>query len=400
MMACFPAFIQPFVFAQEVSPVVDDRVDFSVDSAVVAEPLVPQVDDDAERTAGWEIGALISAAYDSNIFLSATDPASDAVYRLGPVIAYKRGQAVEGRGGFMKAGYQPTAVIYAKNDSASRIDHVAAIQAGWRGKATLVTYTGGFRNLGDATADTGRATDRREVENELRVGWNPREKVTLEAAAGNNRTDYEDAAFFDSNQTYGEIAVRYAYSPKTELGFAYQTGRFKVDGASAQTTRQVTANLNWQPRAKVRIDLNAGAEHRDTDNGSQVNPVLDGRIDWTPREGTALYFTAYQREEASAFFSGQNYSVKGVTAGVSQRLGGNWTARLEGGRESSSYSRVSGSGSSGRNDRIWFVRPALEYRISENSNLALYYRVSEDRSNNASFGYDQHVAGVELNYQF
>jgi hypothetical protein len=395
MMACFPALIHSSVFARDVSPVADDRVDFSVDSAVV-----PQVENSSDKTAGWDIGALISAAYDSNIFLSASDPASDTVYRLGPVIGYKRGDAVEGRGGCMKAVYQPTAVVYAKNESESRIDHVAAIRAGWRGQAALVTYTGGLRKLGDATADTGQATDRIEMENELRVGWIPREKVTLEAAVGNNRTAYEDDAFFDSSKTYGEVAVRYAYSPKTGLGLAYQAGRFEVDGASAQTTQQVTANLSWQPRAKIRIDLNAGAGHRDTDNGPQVNPVLDGRIDLIPREGTGFYLTVYQREEASAFFSGQNYSVKGVTAGVSQCLGGNLTARLEGGRESTSYSRVSGSGSSGRDDRIGFVRPALEYRISDDLDLALYYRASENRSNNASFGCDRHVAGMELNYQF
>jgi hypothetical protein len=173
-----------------------------------------------------------------------------------------------------------------------------------------------------------------------------------------------------------------------------------VDGASAQTTHQLSAGIDWQPREKIRIKLEAGAEHRSTDNGSKVRPVLEGRIDWTPQEGTNLYLTAYQREEASAFFLGQNYRVKGATAGISQRLGAKWTGRLDAGFESNSYSQVSGTGSGGRNDDIWFVRPALEYRISERSNIALFYRASDNRSNNPSFGYEQWTSGIELNYQF
>ncbi len=388
------------VVASEISPVVDDRVESPVDFALDTAPLAPLVDEGAQKRRGWELGVVISAAYDSNIFLNSTRPTGDSIYRLGPRIAYSQGDDLEGEGGFIKTAYQPTAVFYAKSDSENRVDHDAVILAGWRGKATVLTFKGGIRVLGDATADTGSQTDRIEFENEIRMAWLPRGKVTLEAAVGNRQANYDDSALFDSNKTYGEVAALYAYSPKTRVGLAYQVGRFEVDGASAQTTQQLTAGIDWQPREKIRITLEAGAEHRKTDNGSKVRPVLEGRIDWTPSEGTNLYLTAYQREEASAFFVGQNYRVKGATAGISQRLGKNWTGRLDGGYETNDYSQVSGSGGGGREDRIWFVRPALEYRISDKSNIALFYRTSDNRSNNPSFGYEQWSSGIELNYQF
>ena len=162
----------------------------------------------------------------------------------------------------------------------------------------------------------------------------------------------------------------------------------------------MTGSIDWQPREKIHATLEAGMERRTTVNGSRVNPVVAGRIDWTPRQGTSLYLTAYQREEASAFYAGQNYNVKGVTAGVAQRLGPDWTARLEAGRESATYRQVSGSGSGGRKDKTWFVRPALEYRFTDACNISLFYRISENTSSAADFGYNERIAGIELNYKF
>ena len=272
--------------------------------------------------------------------------------------------------------------------------------AGWRGKVTRITYAGLLQKLGDATSETGRPTDRLEFENEIRVAWIPREKITWELAAGNSVSQYKDPAYYDSAKAYGEVALRYTYSPKTELGVIYQIGRFKVDGTGAQHSQSLAGSIAWQPREKIALKLVAGAEHRKTDNGNTVNPVLEGRFDWAPRQDTRIFVTAYMREEASAFYAGQNYSVKGVTAGISQRLGGEWTMELEGGYESNAYEVVSGNGTGGRDDSIWFVRPALVRRLGEESDLSFFYRISDNDSNDPSFGYEQQMLGIELNHKF
>jgi hypothetical protein len=393
MTNCLLAGTVSSSIAQEYSPVVDNRVELGTEQP-------PLVETDAERRGGWDLGAVISAAYDNNIFLSSQNPESDMVFRAAPIVAYTKGDAKGGEGGFVRAGYRPTAVVYAGNGADNRIDHEALATAGWRGKVTRLTYAGVIRKLGDATAETGRPTDRVEFGNEIRVAWIPREKVTLEVAAVNNQSNYSDAALYDSNQNYAEVAARYTYSPKTELGLIYQIGRFKVDGAGPQDTQQVRGAIVWQPREKIRVDLQAGAEHRRSDNGSSVNPVLEGRIDWMPRKETGIYLTAYMREEASAFYAGQNYGVKGAVLGISQRLRGKWSAKLEGGFEKNSYEVVSGTGTGGREDRIWFVRPALTCDLGEESDLSFFYRVSDNSSTDSVFGYEQQIVGVELNHKF
>lgn len=393
LTCCMFAGLAASIYGQEYSPVIEDRVESS-------EVYPPVVDDTVEKRGGWELGAVISAAYDDNIFLSSDAPEADMVYRLAPSVAYTKGDAKNGEGFFIKGGYRPTLVLYSSNGSENRVDHQAIAALGWQGKATRLTYEGAVQKLGDATADTGRQTDRIEFENEIRAAWIASEKVTLELAGGQRQVDYADPVFFDTDQVYAETAVRYAYSPKTELGLIYQIGRFKVDGTGPQDTQQLTGRIQWQPREKIRVDIEAGAEHRNFDNGSSTNPVLQGRIEWKPRKETDIYVSAYMRQEASAFFAGQNYEVHGVMAGVSQRLGNDWTVKLEGGLEKNTYEQVSGSGGGNREDQIWFVRPALVRRLGEKSDISLFYRVSENKSTDTSFGYDQQMIGLEFNHKF
>lgn len=392
MIPCvFTGFAMP-VPAQEVSPIVEDRVDYGVPDQAVA--------DDSTHRGGVELGAAILAAYDSNIFLSKNNAESDMVFRIAPLIAYTKGDDKSGEGAFVRFSYRPTAVVYADHGSENRIDHDAALTAGWRGKATSLAYSGGFQKLGDTVPDTGRPTDRVVTANELRAAWTPREKIVFEVAAGNKHEDYSDKTLFDSEKTYGEAAIRYIYSPKTELGLVYQMGRLKVDGAGPQDTQLLAASMDWKPREKIRLKLIAGGEHRTFDSGDSTKPVLEGRIDWKPRSGTELYVTAHMREESSAYQAGQNYQVKGVTAGVSQRVSGNWSVKLDGSYDKNNYDRVSGTGTGSRKDTVWAIRPAVVRRIGDASDLSLFYKLSKASSSDRKFGYDDQMIGIEFNHRF
>ncbi len=391
---CCLTGLAPDGHAQALSTGVNDRID----AAGVDTPAVSA--DQSVRQDKLDLEATLSAAYDDNVFLSKQRPEKDMVYRVSPLVAYSHGDSAAGLGAFLKFAYRPTAVFYSKLDSEDRIDHQAAVIAGWNGKISRLTYKGAFQKLGDATADTGREADRIEFENEIRAGWIPRDRLAVEFAGGQRETDYEDKRLFDSSKVYGETAVRFAYSPKTELGLAWQIGRFDVDRSGTQHTQQITATFNWKPREKIIVHLMVGGERRETDVGTDVNPVVENRIEWMPRQGTSLFLASYQRQEASAYLAGQNYQARGLSAGISQRLGSRWTARFEGGLETASYNRVSGAGGSGRKDEIWFVRPEFEYQVSDSLDVSLFYRLSDNDSSDPNFGFRQSIAGVEMNYRF
>lgn len=353
-----------------------------------------------KRSQGLNLGVIVSGAYDDNIFLSAKDARGDFVGRVAPEIGYSRGDRDSQDGGYLKIAYRPTGVVYARSSSDNRVDHEAKVAVGIVGNKAAFDYSMAYGKLGDATPDTGRQADRQLFEQVVRIAWVPREKLAVELAAGQSIADYADKVLLDSRDTFGEIALRYAYSPKTRLGLAYRAGRFEVDQMEDQRYQRLSGKIEWQPREKIRVQLEAGAEKRRYANGSSVTPVLEGRVDWNPSEKTNYFLTAYRRETASAFSPGQNYRLTGATAGVSQKIGEKWSAHLEGGVERASYRQVEGIGGNAGDDTLWFVRPAISYRFTEELGLEIFYRVSSNNSSRAGFGYDQQSAGILLEYKF
>lgn len=387
---------------EEVLSTVPGRLNGEVDSGIVPGGSGYRFDPQAGevREQQVQMGVTVAAAYESNIYLSQHRPESDVVLRVSPAIAYLRGDKETGEGGYVKLAYKPVGVVYLDHSSNNRVDQTVDWDAGWRGKKTLISWKGTAGQLGDATADTGTLTDRTEFSNEVRIAWSIREKLAVEVAGGYQSTSYEAANFADSEQAFGEVALRYTHSPKTRLGLIYRGSRFDVDGAGRQTAHRVTGRLEWMPTQKIAVDLELGGEHRSFDNGSATNPVVEARVGWTPKEGTELYLEGYRREQASAYSPGQNYSQGGVALGIAQRLGEKWTGRLEGGYERASYSQVSGTGAAGREDRITFIRPALEYRFTDDFSMGFFYRYSENSSNRPNLGYENHTVGMEMGYRF
>jgi hypothetical protein len=356
--------------------------------------------DDSGLDEGIDLRIVASVAYDDNIFLSADQPESDVVLLFSPRIAYTVGERKGTDGGFAAAAYQPALVFYVDQANSNRADHALDLAAGWRGKTTVLGYDGKFRSLSDTTADAGTPADRLEFDHAIRLAWQPREKIAVAGAAAFAGVLYDQPGFFDSRTYSAEGSLNYIHSPKTQLGLVLRMIREEVDQSGDQTARQVLVRFAWQPREKIGMDLAAGLEYRNTDLGSATEPVLDGRVVWQPRQGTDLYLAGFIREEASGFFSGQNYRIRNLTAGVAQALGGGWTARLETGLERSTYVRVSGQGPADRVDRVLFVQPSVEYSPRENLRLGVFHRFADSDSNQSGFGYRNHQTGVTLQYDF
>lgn len=395
LWAAAPAAAQEYqsiVSAREL-PRMDERVQ-------PARAAWRDLEGDGKTKPGFDIRLAVSAAYDDNIFLSATEPKADAVLTVVPQVAFATGPGEGADGAYVKAAYLPALVIYQENSGSNRVDHDLQVAAGWRGKALALAYEGGLRRLGDATADTGAPADRYEYRNIARVAWQLRGKFALETAAGISGTLYDNRTYFDTRQFYGEASLIHEYSPKTRIALVYLVGREQVDGSGDQSVQRLLCRIAWQPREKISVDLAAGIEHRKYDLGSGTEPLLEARIGWRPRDGTEIHVSGFLREEASGFYAGQNYQLANLSAGISQALGRGWTARIDGGYERASYVRVSGGGPADRVDRILFIQPALEYAAGDSFRIGLFHRFSDNSSNGDGFGYENHQTGVRMEYNF
>ena len=384
--------------ADVVEDGVADRVEGSVDENAWIPPRETPPYREPQRE-GFRLGVEMSVAYNDNIFLSATAPEADFVSKVTPSIVYAKGDPGAG-GGFMEFAYRPSAVIFVENSGENRVDHDTTLTVGYDGAKTAIVYRGAYRRLGDATPETGARADRSEYASEVRATWKATAKVDLEAAIAVEGADYDDATLSDSNSTTAELAVRYAYSEKTELGVEFSSGSVEVDGAPKQDFQRVVTRLTWKPREKWAVNIGIGAEKRDYSTGSDTFGVFDAQVDWTPREGTSLFAAAYRREDVSAVFAGQNIEITGFKAGIRQKLAERWEGVLEAGYEIADYKAVSAGAVGGRSDGIVFIQPSVEYTLSDRFKMGMFYRYGTNDSNQAAFGYDNHQIGLNLKYEF
>lgn len=384
--------------AASLAPV-DGRVDARVDAAVSAPSEGRRDTTEPVRTRALKAGLNASAEYNDNIFLSRDNAESDFVFRVGVPLTYMRGRQGE-EGFFTEVSYTPTGVVYASNSDATRIDHEAIAAFGWEGEKSALSYEGEISRLGEASADVGAQYDRTQWKQAVRVAWKPREKVRLEAVVGQEGFAYDDAGLSDSEEIHAGLVAKFAWKPKTSFQAAYRGGRLSVDGSGDQDIHRLTAGMTWQPREKLRFDFTGGIDHRSFSAGSSTTPLLAAAAAWTPRDGTELSLQGYRRVETSAFLPGENYTLTGASAAISQRIGRRWTGTLEGGIEQADYSDTSGEGSSGRQDTITFVRPGLAYRFNDTLSLLFFLSLEQNDSNLAALGYENLRAGVRLNYEF
>jgi hypothetical protein len=388
-------------YGQDSATLTDSRLVERLDGR--AAPFAGRDQDSSEgaiRKQGIDLGVIISGAYNDNIMLSSSAPVKDFVIRATPSLAYIRGHAEANEGGYLKVAYKPTAVVFADGGSPNRVDQDATWQIGLHGQKTSIAYEGRIQKLGDATPETGQQTDRLMLEHVVRTAWSASDKVALEVSAGQSSADYDLRGLVDSSGAYGEVGLRYTYSSKTRFGVTYRAGSFQVDSAGDQQIQRGTVRMEWKPREKITVDLEAGAEHRRFDAGSSTKPIINARVGWVPRPGTEISLSGYRRTEASSIFAGQNFDVSGASIGVSQKIAEKWTARLEGGLENASYSRVSGAGVANRRDRIVFIQPSVRYQMTDDSQVEWFYRYEKNQSSQQTFGYDNHLIGIQFGYQF
>lgn len=378
---------------------VDQRVDARVNAAVSAPPEGRRDTSEPTRSQALRTGLNASVEYNNNIFLSRDDAETDFVFRLGVPLAYTRGRQGE-EGFFSELGYTPTAVVYASNSDADRVDHEGKLAFGWEGGKSVVTYKGEIKRLGEASADVGGQYDRTEWRQAILVAWKPQEKLRLEAVAGQEGYDYDDESLSDSREISAGLVAKFAWTPKTSFHAGYRAGRLSVDGSGDQDIHRITAGMIWQPREKLRFDLSGGLDHRSFEAGSSTNPLIAATGTWTPREGTELSLRAYSRVESSAFQPGENYTLTGISAALNQRIGCGWTGTIEGGVEQADYSGTAGESSSGRKDIITFVRPGLAYRFSDTLSMLFFLSLEQNDSNLPTLGYDNLRGGIRLDYVF
>ncbi len=339
--------------------------------------------------------------YDDNILYSPPgEEVEDVVFRIRPGLFFTTGDAERREFSFAALSYRPTGVVFVDLGDESSFDHDLYAEFGHRGPKLDVTLDAGFRTLSEATVDVSQRTDRQEFDSKVVMEYGFGARTGLRAEAGYSLEDYK--VFADNDEWHADVYLTYNVGAKTQLGVGYGVGGLNPEQGDRQRYQRALGRLDWRATGKIGLAAWGGADFRRGGGASETTSVFGLELNGQLREGTVLRVSLGRDIDASALFGSETFVRTAVVAALEQRLGGRFTGVIEVGYEDYDYAADPGSagGSGGREDKAWFVRPALRYQLREDLSAEVFYVFNENDSTLDPLDFERNQFGASVRYDF
>ena len=373
--------------------------------------------------------AAYSLMYDDNIFLEhKTKKANlgnpgrdhDIVHTFTPGLRLNAGDVGQRQSAYFDANYQVAISRFMDNDGANAYDQNASVELGGKlnrfslaAKQTLVQSSDA--NVANLAAN-GRVRRKTWVTN-IDTDYEISDKTSASLDLAQTIGDYRGVAFSDSADRTASLWFDYQFLPKVKAGVGGTVGYLQLDGDAASHNPnsayyQGKLRLDWQATEKINIAANGGYEFRNIQDASANDPsmfVFGLNATWKAAERTSVQLGANRGRVASNALGGALNTQTAFTANLRQGLAENLTLTLEGGYSIAEYetsaallNTPAGIRAGIRDDRYYFVKPALGYRFAERAQASVFYQYRRNESTAVGNGNDflNNQLGLELSYRF
>ena len=359
--------------------------------------------------------AAYTFTYDDNVFLidnGVALPAGaaqkhDIIHTLSPGVVLGagdyRGQADQ----FFSASYNANILLFQENSGADSADHQGSISFGggdklsWRFDQTLVSQS----DADVTNLQAGGRAKRRAWTSTLSTVYDLSEKTDLESSFAYVLSDYDGAAFTDSQRLQGNVMLDFEQSAKLHYGIGGRMGYDQVDTGANSVYEQVSTRMIWIASEKVALNAQVGVEFRQFQgiNLDRANLVYGLGADWKLSPLTVASFNfdrSIAPNNTNPGVGGNSYATRNlVNASVVHKMGERYTLSLNTG-----YLGTDSDGTitavTSREDDYYFVRPAVGVRLASRATAALFYQYRQNESNSTNGDFDNNQFGATLSYTF
>lgn len=349
----------------------------------------------------WNLRPHLTAStiYDGNVFIQEEGKEADLITRIAPGVSIRLGD--ESSPLYLVADYTAGFLFFASKSDQNSVDNSLKLDLQWSLPKTLIGFHIGY--LGD-TGTSIDATDRIE-RNIYYAGITTNhtlsDKTSIDLNADYRIADYS-SGLFDYNEARIQSYFNYQILPKVTLGIGGVYGHLEPQDAPSQNYQEASLRVLWVATGKITVSGNAGVEFRQFGGGDETfNPVFGLDVAYQITNGTKISFNARRRIFSSVIFQGQNYTATGFTFSISQRLTDRCNLFLTFGYENLDYTSAAPGVEATREDHYFFIRPGVQFRLTQWLALGLFYEYSQNSSSGElerSFRRDR--LGVQLGITF
>ena len=362
----------------------------------------------------------LAGYYDDNIFITHDDakgdwitiaaagltggwgavpnPLSAVREERGVRLVFEDPEAVPGS--YLMADYTGSAVLFADTRSEDSFDHETLFRSVWSDPKLTVGAFARFQAATGSEIDVGGRI-RHEI---FAAGLSGRYELTGKSwlETGFNPTWSHYNGYATAIDWGNESWLHWRALPKTTLGAGLLLDLLDFSGGPTQTRERPLVRLRYEPDACWAFTGRVGWEARQlgSGDGTIVNPVAFGGVEYQPRDGTRLEANVFHDVGASMLLPGETDRRTGVDATLRQRLWQRFSTTISGGYQRLNYHPDRAAEQVARHDDYLFGRFGIAFDVGRWTSATLFYHHQRDRSSEAASSFVDHQVGCELNLVF
>ncbi|MFY9989159.1 MAG: outer membrane beta-barrel protein [Chthoniobacterales bacterium] len=339
--------------------------------------------------------------YDSNIFITQTQPIGDTVIQLAGGFTLEFGDYRAKTENYLTLKYLATGYIYTGHSDLNGVEQQFELHGQYRFNRLTLQSNLSFSYLDGPDRLAGTFTTSYLIDGLVRLLYDYSDKTQLHAEFEQLTDIYPSE--LDSFEYVGRLGADYEITPKIKLGAEGVVGDLQAQGGGNSIYGEGRLRAAYKLTEKLTFLGSAGFEvvHYDGRNLTKVLPVFDLSASWAPFVGTGFGLSAFRRIFASPVEVGQVFTATGIQGSVSQTFFQRFTVGLFAGYENDNYTAsVANAPNINRTDNYVYVRPNLTYSIGGWCNIVLYYQFSHNDSNLNGASFDDHRVGGQVIFAF
>jgi hypothetical protein len=309
--------------------------------------------------------ALYRFSYSDGIEYQPGRPLSSIINELTPGLLFNIGT-------HWSIDYSPSWIFYSNEKLRDSLDQSLRLNGGTTYRDWLFTLSHTYQATSSSRVETAQQTDQQINSTSLAAFYQANSSISVELNASQNirLTDQFTTVYSWSTLDY----LNYYLGSRLSFGLGAGVGYDDVDQGVDMTSGRLQGRFSWLTTDKTSFQVNGGFEDRQFLGAGVpdlITPTFGVSLGYRPFQFTSLALSA-NRSVTPPYFQNQATEITAVSANLTQRLLGHFTASITGSYNTAQYVAAAQGVAAGRHDTYYSLNTRLSWLLLKQFSMSLF----------------------------
>ena len=350
----------------------------------------------APRTAPFQWGKLAlhphvsySLVYGTGILSGPNREEATVLQTLSPGLTFNFGPR-------WSVDYTPSLQFYSNDAYEDTLDHSVRLSGSAQSPGWLFTLGYGFSSSSSPLVETAEQTGQDTHALSLGADHLLGARTTLQLGLAQSLRFTE--SYTDSCSWSTTDWLDYEWDPRFATAVGVSLAYDQLEPGTDMTSERVLGRIRGQAATKFGYSLAGGLEWRqflDSEAPTKLSPTVEGTLDYQLFETTSVSVFA-SHDIGTSYYSDQFTETTNLGGGLRQRLLGKLYLSLSGGYSIQDYTSTLAADTQQRGDDRAYFQSGLSAVLVKRLNASVFYRYSDNSSDQPGYSYHSNQIGLQL----